>query len=381
MQRILAATLCSAMLLSACDPVNTKSPDAVIIASDDLSMLNLTVQNWIAETNFNGIVATGKNAEVTYVSANGVADHQTGRMLSDQSVFQTGSIDKLFASIVAFALVDKQQLDLDAPITDYLPDDRLETGSRITLADLLANRSGLPASFRPVFGQMMQGLKADPDASLASLGLDMTLAVAVKTYGQGELTAEPGTTFDYVYANWVVVHDILETVTGQSYGDLLDEYVFQPSGANRSGVFDMNLDPAEVGDGDIAIGYDADDDFHKGDFPIPPMLGGGSYSSAGDMIRILDSLYNGTLLSAESMDRFSTVTTDDENYAYGGRLMTYRSAPDELYSWQSGSNGATNVVAVRAIKGDYGFVTMSNTANSQDDMFSLSRTLEDMIKE
>lgn len=56
-----------------------------------------------------------------------------------------------------------------------------------------------------------------------------------------------------------------------------------------------------------------DDDFHTGDFPVPPLLGGGRYTNAGDMIRIFDSLYNGTLLSNESLDRFSTFTTEDEN--------------------------------------------------------------------
>lgn len=59
--------------------------------------------------------------------------------------------------------------------------------------------------------------------------------------------------------------------------------------------------------------------------------------------------------------------------------MTYRSSPNQIYSWQSGSNGAANIVAVHAIGGGYSFVALSNTAHSQDDMFSFSRTLELMV--
>jgi CubicO group peptidase (beta-lactamase class C family) len=376
MNRYLPPLLLTAIYLTACQPNASLPNTPVVITAPNTIGVDAAVRSWVAENNFNGVIAVGQGAETTYILPTGAANHQTGQKLTGQTVFQTGSVDKLFASIIVFALAERGKLDLDAPISTYLGDEITQDRGDITLAHLLSNRSGLPASFRPVMGQMMGGLKANPDATLTDLGLDMTLAEAVARFGHGNLSAQPDTAFDYVYANWVYVHLILETVTGATYSELLSRYVFDPVGATRSGVFDMTLEATDVGDEDFAVGFDADDDFHTGDFPIPPMLGGGSYTSAENMVRIFDGVYGGELLSAESLKRFSTLTTSDENYAYGGRVMTYKSSPDALYSWQSGSNGATNMVAVHSIETGYSFIALSNTAHSQDDMFALSRVIE-----
>jgi len=243
----------------------------------------------------------------------------------------------------------------------------------------MANRSGLPGDYRPVIGSIPGALKNNPDATLTSLGLDISIAEGIKKYGSGDLKFTPDSQFDYVNVNWVLVHHILERVTGSSYATVLDEHVFRPAKMQNSGTYDFDLSNSTVANQDIAIGHNPNNSHHDGDYPTPAFVGGGTYTNAADMIALMHALYAGQLLSPEKLRLFSTVTSEEEDYTYGGRVTSYVGQSDQKYSWQSGSNGATNMVAVHKIGGRFSFVAFSNHAHNQGDMFKLSRKIENIL--
>jgi len=83
--------------------------------------------------------------EVVQVSA-GVLNKATGTPVTDDSVFQIGSITKTWTATMAMQLVDEGRLDLDAPIADVLPDLRLsdpDVTKQVTLRHLLTHTSGI----------------------------------------------------------------------------------------------------------------------------------------------------------------------------------------------------------------------------------------------
>ena len=350
------------------------------VMSRSSAQLEAHIQNWAIKNEFNGVIAVagGSGEYISYVD--GLADEQSGRLLTVNSVFQTGFVDKFFASIVVFKLMEDGVLDLHAPISDYLPDYREDTGRQITLHHLLTNRSGLPEHYRPLMGKFIGAWLEDRNVLPETLGLPIDIAGGVAPYASGDLKFTPGSEFDYVNVNWVLVHYILEEVTGKSYETLLKTHLFGPANMDRSGIFSVDLHQAQPPQQDVAIGYDATDTQFTGDYPLPGFLGGGTYTSARDMVSLMDALYSGQLLNTESLMLFSTITTTEENYAFGGRVVSYEGEPDQLYSWQSGSNGATNLVAIHKIGDDYSFVAMSNFADSQDIMFELSREIEGILK-
>lgn len=379
MKNILITSICAAAIsLAACgtsEPLYDNSARENAAQDVDIA-LNNYVTKWAGENDFNGVIMVRRAGQNDYTYVHGLADLPRQTKLTQQSAFQTGSIDKLFASAAIFSMADDGLIDLDAPITTYLPNYRADTGDRITVAHLLTNRSGLPDDYRPLIGGIPKVLEKNPHATDAELGINMTLAQGIEAYGQGDLTAEPGAEFNYGLTNWIIVHHLIETVSGNSYGDVLKARIFEPAGMTRSGIFNMMPDANEVGDYDFAIGYDSEDDYYKGDFPMPAMIGGGTFTNSADLLNFLEAVYSGKIISAHGLERFNAITTPDENYAYGGRLTTYVGQPEALYSWQSGSNGATNVVAIHALDGSYSFVAMSNRAQDQDDLRALSRNVE-----
>jgi len=337
------------------------------------------ISNWAQAHQFNGVIAVKRSDGLVTKISIGEADRNSSRKLSEDSVFQTGSVGKLFVSIVAFALADEGKLDLDAPIGRYLPYYRKDIGEKVTVAHLMSNRSGIPQSkLVPIVMKVAAARKDNPDIAISDIpDLPQDIDATILEYLSEDLIFEPGSNFDYANSNWILVPRILERVTGKSVSKLLQQYVFEPSNMTDSGTFIDSLDPDRT---NTAIGYDSHGRFLKTDFPLPAFMGGGTFTSAGDMLRFLNSLYNGKLLSSESLKRFSQIQTPEENYAFGGRLKAGKGAPINGYSWQSGSNGATKMVAVYNIDTGFSFVALSNRANSQDAMFELAMKLEEDLQ-
>ena len=77
----------------------------------------------------------------------GKASLSRGQILDEHSVFEIGSITKVFTAIMLADMVSKNEVGLDDPIEQYLPD-KVSVPSRnnvhITLAHLATHTSGLP---------------------------------------------------------------------------------------------------------------------------------------------------------------------------------------------------------------------------------------------
>lgn len=135
------------------------------------------------------------------------------------SDFQAGdawrwaSVTKQITATIAMQDVAAGRLDLDAPITRYLPGFKGPTGSRITVRMLLGHTSGLPdsnagngAAFRP-------GARLMPDALCA-----------------GPVRDQPGKSFHYDNCDYIVAGRVLEAVNRKPYAQLLAERITRPLG-------------------------------------------------------------------------------------------------------------------------------------------------------
>lgn len=334
------------------------------------------IDAWAAREDFNGVVVA--RADGRLVSrVFGIADRQDHRRLTKDTIFQAGSIAKYFAAATAFAMADKGLLDLDAPISRYLPEYRADTAARLTLAYLLSSGSGLPNQLSPVVNGIPAQLRATPGATLASLGYaDMTLAEGVARYASGDLTFRPGSAFDYSNSNWILVALILENAGGARYGELLRRHVLVPAGMTRSGVFIGDLHHAQPPREDIAIGYSGEGaDWHT-DYPLPAFANGGAYTTARDLLALEDALRAGELFGEALSLRFRTVQHADEGYAFGGRFAEVEiGGRKRPFSLQSGANGASRVTLAYDLETGNAVVVLANMPGGQDGMFDLSSAL------
>lgn len=132
-------------------------------------------------------------------------------------VFRIASMSKSFLAALAHVLHDNGTIDLHASASDWLPDLRLRWQGepvRVTLADLLSNRSGLPED--NAWGDRNVGMSREAFRELLAEGL--------------ELAAWPGTGYQYSNIGQAIVGAVIEEATGRTVADLVGEYFLKPLG-------------------------------------------------------------------------------------------------------------------------------------------------------
>ncbi len=138
--------------------------------------------------------------------------------------WNVGSVTKTFVAVVVLQLAEEGRIDLDAGIEQYLPN--LAGADRITPRQLLQHTSGLNEYIDdPV-------VRADTERVWTP---DEEIAVAEAAGRLGE----PGEAYHYANTNYIVLGEIIEDVTGHSWGDEVESRIARATRA----------DPHQGGDG------------------------------------------------------------------------------------------------------------------------------------
>ncbi|WP_158564039.1 serine hydrolase [Jiangella anatolica] len=150
----------------------------------------------------------------------GVANAERDTPVTAETTFQIGSTTKVYTAVLMMQLADEGLVDLDRPVTDYLPDVRLATGEAwrtITPRLLMAMTSGLD-----------NGPYTDTGRG------DDAVAKYVALLERIPLVFAPGTAYGYSNASTNVSGLIVETLTGQCWDDVLRERILGPAGLTES---------------------------------------------------------------------------------------------------------------------------------------------------
>lgn len=170
----------------------------------------------------------------------GVGD---ARSVGGDTVFDLGSITKVFTALVLSEMIQRGEVALDDPVQEYLPADvHLHThgGKEVTLADLATHTAGFPS--RPT--------NLDPSDPKQALGYPADLLYQfLSTYIP---TRDPGTYYQYSSVGYGLLGEVLTRKTGRSYEELLKERVTQPLGMN-----DTVITPNAAMLARTPVGYDS----------------------------------------------------------------------------------------------------------------------------
>jgi CubicO group peptidase (beta-lactamase class C family) len=160
-----------------------------------------------------------RDGEVIDTHAYGVAD-DGGRPITTSTPFVIGSLTKSMTALAVMQLVEAGRLSLDTPVGELLPESPVAgpAAASITVRDLLGQTSGLSTA---------TGLEpfSTPVTSLEQ---------RVKDLQASTLVSAPGTRFHYSNANYLVLGRIVESVSGEPYGEYLEDHVFGPLGMARA---------------------------------------------------------------------------------------------------------------------------------------------------
>jgi len=152
-----------------------------------------------------------KNDRIVHLRGFGTAD-PTGRPVTPQTPFILGSVSKSFTALAVTQLIEAGHLELDMPVQRYLPWFRVadaSASSQITVGHLLSHTSGFSQS-----------------ASYIGEGKERTLEQRIRDLHRAELTHAVGSSFAYSNVNYATLGLLVQTVSGQSYGDYIQQHVF-----------------------------------------------------------------------------------------------------------------------------------------------------------
>ena len=274
-----------------------------------------------------GQILVARDGEVAYARAAGHADRETGAPMRRDTILRYASLSKPVVTVAALALAEEGVVDLDAPVTRYLPDFRpkLPDGSApvITMRHLLTHTSGLTYDF-------MEPPESAYHAAGISNGFDkpgVTMEENLAGIAAWPLSFPPGAAWCYSVAT-DVMGAAIAAAAGESLPDLVRRKVTGPLGMkdtdfvvvdpDRLGVAYADGDPAPVRMGDR----------HEIPFAVSPLkyaparnLDAGSFPSAGagmsgtgdDYLSFLEAIRQGggAALKPESAALMSTNAIGD----------------------------------------------------------------------
>jgi methyl acetate hydrolase len=245
----------------------------------------------VADTKIPGIVAMVADAEgVLYSGAFGEQDSAQHVPMAADTIFRLASMTKPVTSVAVMMLVQEGDIELDDPISDYLPEfanervfesfnpaDKSYTSRPaarpITIRHLLTHTSGLGYSFSsPILAALLGG---DPTASATSL----------------PLLHDPGAKWTYGESTRVLGR-LVEQVSGQTLDDFVRERIFVPLGMN-----DTFYDVPPAKRGRVATIHRTTAQGLVED-PNPPTINapvqgdGGLHSTAADYVKFMQMFLN-----------------------------------------------------------------------------------------
>jgi len=188
------------------------------------SLLNDAVRDGLP-----GVSLRIKGPGIDFAGASGVADRVTGEPLTVDHRMYLASLGKTFTAVIALQLCDEAQLDLDEPVTTWLPDritKRIPMSDAITLRHLLSHRSGIPDYMNDAVAWQTDFMR-DP-------GRHWTHSDIVTYMYDRPLLFEPGSEFDYSNSNYILVGMIIEQVTGQPLHALIRKRILAPLGLKHT---------------------------------------------------------------------------------------------------------------------------------------------------
>ena len=251
-------------------------------------------------------IAIVSDNQLRWQSGYGMADLENSVPAKAATVYRIASVAKPLTAVAAMQLVEKGNLDLDAPIQKYVPTFPTKPWP-ITTRQLLGHLSGI---------RNYRGNEAGSTLFYSSL------TEALSIFKDDPLDFEPGTKYSYTTYGYTLLGTVIEGASGMSYVDYMRENVFKPakmSHTQADNVFDIIPNRARGYHPKVYGKFDGNlrnANLSDSSYKIPA---GGLVSTVEDLANFAIAVQNGVLIKKETFEQMSSPqkTRDGKATAYG----------------------------------------------------------------
>jgi len=284
-------------------------------------------RNRFIQKRFNGAVLFAEDGKIIYKEALGLANFKTKEKLQLDSRFQLASVSKTITATAIAILEQQGKLNYNDPINKFFPKFPYEN---ITVEMLLSHRSGLPNYM--YFCEKFLSDKQKSHGISNEEVLDLMIKYKPKPYYQ------PNQKYNYSNTNYALLASIIETVSGKSYEDFLNDEIFNKAQMLDTEVYKKN----KINYPSNVIGYkgrdrEADDNYQNG------VVGDkGIFSTVEDMFKFDQALRQGVLIKPENLEKIYSPHHPEriskDNYGLGWRIHIKDSGGKIVYhgGWWKG---------------------------------------------
>lgn len=186
-------------------------------SSLDIARFEAIAEALVANGRIPGLaMAIVKDGRILSARGYGITDTRAPEPVDAHTVFRLASLSKSFAGTMTGILVNDGMLRWDSHLTDYVPSFRMsmpDAAQRITVADILSHRMGLPHN---AFDRDLEGNAGYHDLTLRMANAPMRCA--------------PGDCYAYQNVAFSLIGDIVFATTGQFYSEAVARRIFKPLG-------------------------------------------------------------------------------------------------------------------------------------------------------
>ena len=276
LRQVSACVLCLTFFFAVCI-ANAQSPATTAAATD-------YVKAEMQRQHIPGLaLLVVKSGKIVRAEGFGLANVELQVPAKPETIFQSGSVGKQFTATAVIMLVEEGKIGLDDPLTKYFSD-APATWKDVTVRELLSHTAG--------FGDYPKDF---------NFRKDWTEDEELKLIESIPLAYPPGTNWAYSNFGYVTLGILIHRVTGEFYGDFLQQRVFQPLGMTSTRI---------ISEADIVPNRAAGYRLVKGELKnqewVSPVVNttadGSLYFSILDLAKWNEALYTEKLLKRSSLD-------------------------------------------------------------------------------
>ncbi|UJP66308.1 glycoside hydrolase family 3 N-terminal domain-containing protein [Mongoliitalea daihaiensis] len=370
------------------DRLSYSKPESVGLNSAKLREIDQVMELSISKKAFpGGVVLVAKNGQVVFEKAYGHYDYQKSRPVSTETVYDLASITKVLATTQAVMfLASRNMIDMDDPISKYVPSLKNTNKGGLILKDILAHEAGLVA-YIPHQAKTVDGKTWKNEYYSEQPTPQYSLPVSNNMFGITTLRdslwvwtvksnlrkLDPGRRkYSYVYSDLTMylLQALVENVTNQPLDDFLTQNFYDPLGLHT-----LTFNPTQKYPQDWIAPTEDDVAFRKRLIqgyvhdPGAAMYGGvaghaGLFGKANDLAVMMQLMLNGgtygglTLLDEHTIKEFTKRQSNQSRRGWGW------DKPDP----EKGKGGSAGVLAPKSSFGHTGFTGTCVWADPENDL-------------